>query len=426
MNITAISNVVSNRNLSERNIYPQSKSKSSARMALPMSNMFIKQPSFKAAIHACAREGNWEGIKTELDKGIDINLRDEYSCTALMYAASYGKANVVEKLLQCKGINVNLQTENEQKTALMIAANWGHKEAVEKLLESNDIDISITNKYGQNAIDIAIAHGYPEIAEMIKKRADKKKCITKQETEKLDIEKLTSYKAIWSNEETQTLQKMIDKNDYKGVVKLLESKGIELNERYKQLITNIDKIKKETEQSVRETVTETIRQEEQAAAKKEYDEQNEALTNLINHYKLLLAEDVESAKVGIRALYGLEAEELPKTLDFSGQMINVINVLTKRKNKLTALNSGVAEKITKSLQNNNGNISVDGLKFLERIIDASEERCDEGSLTDSIQSVKGEGGFIDLGKAGLFVSILSMGGLSLRNVIKEVEKYAIK
>ena len=146
----------------------------------------------------------------------------------------------------------------------------------------------------------------------------------------------------------------------------------------------------------------------------------------MSEYQQNLAEDVEYAKSGFRALYGIKEDTLPETMGFGEQMIFVIDILSKRKDRISNLDSNIAANITKSLQDNNGNISVDGLKFLERIIDVSEELCEESTLTDSIQSVKGEEGFIDTGKAGLFVSILALGGISLRNTIKEVRKCAVR
>lgn len=214
--------------------------------------------NFKAAIHDYARMGDWEGIQRELDIGVDINLQDSDGWTALLSAALYDHDKVVEKLLQHPKINVNIQSKLG-RTALLVAAWNGHEKVVEKLLQHPDIDITLKDNEGDDAIDKANRTRHYKIAQMIrdyKRGVDGREGVIKQEPNKLDIEKLASYKEIWSNEEKQNIQKLIDENNYSGVVKLLESKGVELNRDYEQFKEQMSTIKEETEKSVRETVTE--------------------------------------------------------------------------------------------------------------------------------------------------------------------------
>ena len=65
-------------------------------------------------------------------KGIDVNLQDDCGNTALMRASFRGYLDVVNRLLDCKGINVNLQ-DKCGRTALMEASRQGHLDIVKKL-----------------------------------------------------------------------------------------------------------------------------------------------------------------------------------------------------------------------------------------------------------------------------------------------------
>jgi ankyrin repeat protein len=70
-----------------------------------------------------------------LDKGADLEARDQYGATALIIAASEFRTELV-KLLLGKGANVNTKDRNGW-TALMWATSMGHTQIV-KLLEAHE------------------------------------------------------------------------------------------------------------------------------------------------------------------------------------------------------------------------------------------------------------------------------------------------
>lgn len=71
-------------------------------------------------------------IKTLLAKGVDVNAKDNYGATALMYAFQDGHSEIVKTLLD-NGADVNAK-DNNGKTALMAASLKGHSEIVKTLL----------------------------------------------------------------------------------------------------------------------------------------------------------------------------------------------------------------------------------------------------------------------------------------------------
>ena len=66
--------------------------------------------------------------------GADINARDNYGWTALIYAAINGYTEIARLLLSA-GADVNIKA-NDGNTALMEAKNYNHPEIV-KLLKQN-------------------------------------------------------------------------------------------------------------------------------------------------------------------------------------------------------------------------------------------------------------------------------------------------
>ena len=73
--------------------------------------------------------------------------------TPLIYAAAANKVEVVEYLLK-NGADINSTTPYQNETALIWAVAAGHEKIVQLLLE-NGADKKITNREGENVIDIA-------------------------------------------------------------------------------------------------------------------------------------------------------------------------------------------------------------------------------------------------------------------------------
>jgi len=73
-----------------------------------------------------AKQGKTITIKTMLANGANINTKDKYGFTALMYAVSNGYVEIVKVLLS-KGANTE-EKNSDGKTALMMAK---HPEIIE-------------------------------------------------------------------------------------------------------------------------------------------------------------------------------------------------------------------------------------------------------------------------------------------------------
>ena len=100
-------------------------------------------------------------LQAFLDQGINVDVKDQFGCTALIWA-SRSSSNGSTRLLLEKYSNPNA-TDNNGFTALMYASEYGHKEIVQLLLNHN-ADVDFKDNDGWTAHDLARNE---EIKEMI-------------------------------------------------------------------------------------------------------------------------------------------------------------------------------------------------------------------------------------------------------------------
>jgi len=470
-------------NLNNYNKYQAKPHKAEVRYTAPLAcDTFTPSVSFKGIkeFREALKNDDAEALRHEIEvNGVDVNTRmgDEYNTPAIVYVSRYDRINcfrelrrhpeldmyaedkkgwfcfltacfngykdIVQDLVDDNDYNINMK---HSTTGLHVACFYNNESIVDIILQRPDVDLSLRDATGDTAMDNILKYGgrTPSIVKKLQAYVpgvDRRK---NPAPKKIDINKIAPNIEIWTEEEKQNIAKLIEGKKYAEIVKLLEEKGVKLNEEYEQFRKQMTALKEKTEKSVRESVTAQIRKEEKEKANKviekqkadlakqqeELEQEKQTLDNMIKNYQTLVAEDVINARealgVGYRALYGADSEELPQTMDFDEQTIYVLNVLGKRQDKLTDTSSETPNKITKAIQDNTGNISLDGLKFLERAIDSCKEKFSEKDLLDSIKCVKGNYGLFDMKKTALFISNIAWKDNSIRSVIQKVEKYGLK
>jgi len=117
------------------------------------------------SIHDAALNGQPAEVLQSLERGVNVDARDEDGRTALMYAAFNGHKDIMEQLIK-KGAAVNL-TDSLGRTALMFASSGPYPDAV-KLLLTNQADPNITDREEHfTALMYAAAEGQTEIVRML-------------------------------------------------------------------------------------------------------------------------------------------------------------------------------------------------------------------------------------------------------------------
>jgi ankyrin repeat protein len=83
-------------------------------------------------IIAAARSNDLRKIRELIAQNVDINIRDEYSFTALIWACSYGYVDIAKELIDAGADLDNSDTGG--RTALIWASYYGHLEIVQNLI----------------------------------------------------------------------------------------------------------------------------------------------------------------------------------------------------------------------------------------------------------------------------------------------------
>ena len=125
----------------------------------------LRQADGSTALFA-ATQANFPGIVEALARrGADVKLTLFDGTPPLCYAACKGNIEVLKRLLQAPGVQVD-QLSQSQATALFYAAEQGHKQVVELLLE-NGADPDMADKNQVGPLHIACLHGQTEIVELL-------------------------------------------------------------------------------------------------------------------------------------------------------------------------------------------------------------------------------------------------------------------
>lgn len=119
---------------------------------------------------ASAEKGDLVAVNLFLAAGMNPNVKDQYSGTALRYAASNGHLAVVHALLD-KGADVNVKNL-DGFTPLRYAVYYGHTDVVRLLLDKG-ADINAKDRWGNTPLMVAASSGHFEILQMLRAAAAK-------------------------------------------------------------------------------------------------------------------------------------------------------------------------------------------------------------------------------------------------------------
>ena len=111
-----------------------------------------------------SRYGHEEVVRTLLDSGVDVNLRDDLGRTALIATAGEPHETLLTELLE-RGADVNAH-DDRGNSALMTAAGRGELANVRSLLRAG-ADLEARNNDGETALISAIKFGQADVVELL-------------------------------------------------------------------------------------------------------------------------------------------------------------------------------------------------------------------------------------------------------------------
>lgn len=113
---------------------------------------------------AAAYNGDDEVAADLVERGAELEAKDEDGQTPLMYAANAGQAAIVGFLLD-RGADANAR-DKRNSTPIMFAAQHGHTEVVRRLLEAG-ADLDVKGDHGLTARGFARQGGHDETARLL-------------------------------------------------------------------------------------------------------------------------------------------------------------------------------------------------------------------------------------------------------------------
>lgn len=114
-----------------------------------------------------AKKNNSRKIQDLLNKGVEIDARDNHERTALMIATYENNIDAAILLIEA-GANVNAQDDRLESPFLHAGAR-GHLEILKATLATGKVDHMVLNRYGGTALIPACERGYTEVVKELLK-----------------------------------------------------------------------------------------------------------------------------------------------------------------------------------------------------------------------------------------------------------------
>ena len=125
-------------------------------------NLILTAGDYPDTIHLAACKGDLNGVKTWIERGTDVNVRDEFGITPLNWAVAVNSRDVANYLVD-QGANPNVRGEVYGIAAFMFARD---PLLLERLI-SKGADVRLRDPSGRTALHFACARGTKDVADVL-------------------------------------------------------------------------------------------------------------------------------------------------------------------------------------------------------------------------------------------------------------------
>ena len=150
----------------------------------------MTQEELDIDLRCACKYGDLDKVKKLIDKGANVNAKNEYGWTPLHIAAWKGHPKVVKLLIKA-GAKVNA-TKDDGWTPLHLAARWGNTE-ISKLLIDKGANVNATNDDGDTPLHYAAKYGHIEIVEILEQAMNEGCSVMTQEQLNEDLIQACRY-----------------------------------------------------------------------------------------------------------------------------------------------------------------------------------------------------------------------------------------
>lgn len=120
-----------------------------------------------------AEKGDIEEIKTLLEnEKLNVNTKDRYNNTALIFSSAFGHGDIVELLIEN---GANLESKNKAGGNALILSAYQNNYDIAKSLIENGADVNVKDKNGNTALSIAKEEGYKDFVKILRRTKKAKK-----------------------------------------------------------------------------------------------------------------------------------------------------------------------------------------------------------------------------------------------------------
>ena len=116
-------------------------------------------------LRTAARDGDFKKVQELLNKGADVDAKDENGVTALLEAYGGGHIEIMKLLLENEA-DIESQDLRKGVTILMAASTMGQAEVVKLLLEW-EADVDAKANRGETALVLASFAGWPQVVKLL-------------------------------------------------------------------------------------------------------------------------------------------------------------------------------------------------------------------------------------------------------------------